>query len=258
MEQPKNFPTVTWSIGMAVYAIQLMPVLFVITVIAGTTVDMVFSEGFPDNHADWQLKHHILSIIQSALNAAIVTPMIVATHRFVILGEVAQLSTRNLFGPRFVHFFSLSLVYQAMFIVVGFPTIVFGYKAAAVVPMYILLFVGFWLAIRIIIVFPAAAVDAPGTSLRNAFDDTRGEAWGIFLTLLWIGLPLVVAALAIRFVIARLFGVEVLTRAAGMAGFAQVLSDSILNVVSVMSLAAAASYMFRGLGNRLKRARVES
>lgn len=254
IEKPKNFPTVTRSILTAVYAIQLMPILFVATVIAGTTVDMVFSQGFPDNHSDWHLKHHILSTVHSALNAAIATPMIVATHRLVILGEVAGLSARELFGPRFLHFFSLSLVYQAMFIVVGFPTIVFGYTAAAVVPMYILLFVGCWLAMRIIIVFPAAAVDAPGTSLRNAFEDTRGEAWGIFLALLWIALPLGVAGLAIRFVIARLFGVEVLARAAGMAGFAQILSDSILDVVSVMSLAAAASYMFQGLANRLKAA----
>ena len=174
-----------------------MPILFSFTVVATLVVSIAFLGEFPKNLDDWDVNVFLPSAIVSVLNAAILTPMIIAVHRFVILGEVTRLFAPHIFSRRFVHFLALSFIYQVMILAVTFPLALFGFHAMPIIAAIVLFFGAVWIASRILIVFPAVAIDAPGASLRNAFADSQGEAWDIFAALFLIGLLLALISLGI-------------------------------------------------------------
>lgn len=254
MEGQKAFPTVGWSIGQAVGVIRQMPILFLLASIGTAVMSVISLSALPENPKDldevWNADRLFPAAISSVFSAAILTPMIIATHRLVILGEVTKLFSRDLLNRRFVHFFWLSFVFQAMLFATGIPTALFGFHFLPVIMMIVLMIVSTWLAMRIILVFPAAAVDAPGATLQNAFSDSRGEAWGIFATLLVIGLLLAL----INMGVALLTQAIALTGAVAIAGLLRILSNAILQVASAISLAAAASYIYQGMAQKLKAA----
>ena len=171
------------------------------------------------------------------LKSFVLTPLYLAIHRYIILGEITSGYALAAEQPRFQRFFLCTLALYALWVV---PSILllFGHGGVITAAMLILsLFVTF-VGTRLIILFPAIAVDAPGTSFRNAFDDTRGFFWRIFGILIVAMLPVFVPIIAVAFALGEQSAVFKLISA----------------VVTMLSLAlgiAIASRLYLSLSDRL-------
>jgi hypothetical protein len=101
---------------------------------------------------------------------------------------------------------------------------------------------------RLTILFPAIAVDAAGATAANAYADSKGNVWRIFLIFLLTILPLVALALGLYFLglISTAKDVSPL-RIAG-----QVLS-AVIGVPAYALFVAVASRLFQALGERLNK-----
>jgi hypothetical protein len=158
--------------------------------------------------ADWSEVPSYFAVY-NVVQAFLMTPYAIAVHRFIILGEKPTGYRIAPADPKFRRFFCWWLAIWAL------------YLAAAVIsallprlgPPFDLLLVGvlyipvFVLTIRAIVLFPAAAVGAPGADWRQAIADTGGHVWRIFFIILGAMLPLVIAAFIFAFVAATALAV---------------------------------------------------
>jgi hypothetical protein len=119
---------------------------------------------------------------------ALVTPFLIAVHRFIILGEVTHEYRLDWQDRRFQMFFGWAFV---MFLVTRWPSLVIALPKHWMI--HLLGLVGVIAVcvfiIRTVIMFPAIAVDAPGITPRNAFEDTKGHGWYIFFAFLFPFIP---------------------------------------------------------------------
>lgn len=181
--------------------------------------------------------------------AFLLTPVLIASHRFVILGEVAHDYAKAWLTRRFWRFFLLSSALVASLFAPMLLTrwrpipdeaVFAGFVAAVIV------FVGasLWLSLM----FPAIAVDAPGASVKNAAADLRGNVWQIF----WVGtvaaLPLLGAG-----VISEVIQGAIVDQPADvsiMIAFAP--AEGILIAALYVLLVVIASRFYLAVGNRLR------
>ena len=96
--------------------------------------------------------------------------------------------------------------------------------------------------LRMAILFPAIAVDAPGATLRNAIADTKGQIWLIVKTLLMVLLPLLAVVAA----------VGLTSDYAGLPASWEAAKDSVLEFLATMALAVAAARLFDWIGHQVK------
>ncbi len=177
------------------------------------------------------------SSVVRALWAFFLTPVYLAVHRYIILGEVTSGYALAIEQRRFQRFFLCTLVLYAIWLLPSVPGF-FGHSGVTVVAMLIVSLVCTFVSTRLIILFPAIAVDAPGTSFGNAFDDTKGYFWRIFGILVVATLPIVVAAIAIGLWL-------------GPLSAATKLMSAVMNMPTMALGIAIASRLYLGLSDRL-------
>src|SRR5439155_7974069 len=132
------------------------------------------------------------------------------------------------------------------------------YLAAIIVGLGIVPLV---LCLRMTILLPAIALDAPGANSTNAYHDTKVHTWGIFI--LFVAAFLVFVVLAVLFSLAAwlvaFIGTGVVARLAisaysvtGMLiAAAYVAIENALYVMSVTVFAALSSRLYQLLGNHV-------
>jgi hypothetical protein len=129
------------------------------------------------------------------LRAVLLTPVLVAVHRFILLGDASDRYAIEPHSPRFFRFVFWSLALPALFygpgvlwlalsLALGLPLTI-GF-----VGLPICLVVGVIVDLRLTVLLPAIAVDAPGATASNSIADTRGFAIDIFLIYLLALLPI--------------------------------------------------------------------
>jgi len=101
--------------------------------------------------------------------------------------------------------------------------------------------------LRLAIILPAVAVDAPGASWRNVMTDTKGYAWRIFLFGLVASLPLLALVLAFG----ALVGFGTTTRSWIASGFSIVFT-AVLGVIALTLFIVVESRLYLWIGNRTK------
>lgn len=74
---------------------------------------------------------------------------------------------------------------------------------AALIPFPIALVVAFWLSLRLIVLFPAIALGAPGAKAANAFADTKGCDFRLIAILLLTFIPFIVVAILVTIALGR-------------------------------------------------------
>jgi hypothetical protein len=122
--------------------------------------------------------------------------------------------------------------------------------AAAVIAV-MLVVIGLVVLIRLSLLLPAIAVDAPGASVRNSVADTKGHAWMIvkpYLTIFVVFVLIVMAA-------AALAGLTGLRAASGSLAKGSLASSAFVGSVAFVALCAGtivAARLFMSLGERLK------
>ena len=124
-----------------------------------------------------------------------ITPIFIAIHRFVVLGEITPRYRLAPSEPRFLMFFGWTVVLSLAGTVptlLGMRPEAGGFLAALGAILMILFFI---VSVRMIILFPAIAVDAPGADWPNAYADSRGNFWRIFGIILLTMLPLLMGGL---------------------------------------------------------------
>lgn len=138
----------------------------------------------------------------SMVESFLLAPLGIAIHRYLLLGEVTRGYALQLADHRFLRFFyfsfALALLQTILFFVatLAFPVAFdspasasemneIGLAAAGAIILGILA-----VTARLILVYPAAAIDAPGANWGDAWRATSGHFWTVALIFTLIGLPL--------------------------------------------------------------------
>jgi hypothetical protein len=129
-----------------------------------------------------------------AVTLFLLTPYLIAVHRFIILGEKTTSYRIVPTEPRFRRFFGWLLVLSALLYAPVLATLLFkSISSVLVIFAFVpLIAFGILLPIRTIVLFPAVAVDAPGANWGQAVADTKGHAGRIFSTMVGAILPLAI------------------------------------------------------------------
>lgn len=183
-----------------------------------------------------------------AVQQFLLMPYYLAVHRLIVLGQVTQ-SYRIVPGELgFQRFYWLSLAFDLLFFLptVLTPLLSFARVRYQLAFSAIVLVIAIHLFLRLIIVFPAFAVDAPGASLKNAYADTKGRAWRILAILLLAHVPFMLPLLALTAVFVR---DEAAARSWALYGEIAV---SAFGIVLVTLLVVIASRLYLSLGDRTK------
>ncbi len=201
----------------------------------------------------WQreLSGFALGIVQNAIWAFLLAPFIIALHRFVILGESMPAYTLPVGEPGFRIFFGwlfalkvfitlpidLLGALQAFNWSVRTTTIIFAVAAVIVAIV----------ALRLSILVPACAVEAPGATPSRALADTSGAALRLFALFFLALLPWLIADFGFVYLLgpgARIIGTPLAMISLVMGGILQTITLSLTTVI--------ASYAFMALAARVK------
>jgi hypothetical protein len=199
----------------------------------------------------YSLVGELVSLLIGAVTAFFLTPYIIAVHRFIVLDEVAPSYTLRPGEPRFQKFFGWSLLLFAgagIFAVVQRAPFLLPSSAGVLVISFVSIVVinglGIllvWAVLRLSILFPAIAVDAPGANWQEVAADTRDCAWQIFLICLLASLPII----GLMVVVWMFFG-------RGTVGEEAI--SGVRTFVETTLLVVIASRLYQSLGKRVTQA----
>ena len=188
----------------------------------------------------------VASIVFSIAQALALTPLAIAVHRFILLGEARDSYDFAPGDPRFQKFFVFTI---ALEILTALPSIV-ALPLAFIAPFLyglvalVLAILAAIVAVRNVMLFPSIAVDSAGADWRNAMADSKGHSWRIFFVLLCTVLP----AMVLEVILVALFAwVGVLH----LIVFALIIPA--ITVFVIAAAAAAASRLFSAYANQLGR-----
>jgi len=197
--QPK--PPVFRSVGQAYAdaraALSAMPDMLLVGLVLScvyAAADIALGWLF-DSKAGFSMPAFLLSTLTGQAWNFALTPVFIAIHRYIILNEVTERYRLDTREPRFIAFFGWTVILT----LAGSVPVLLGRQAGAgtlagTLVMAVMLFV-FVISVRLIILFPAIAVDAPGRQWQNAYADSRGSFWRILGIEIVALLPLLVVAL---------------------------------------------------------------
>ena len=239
-DKPKVFASVKLAWSDVFRVITDMPAVMWAALILGLAyalVDIVLLHGM--GRVPSSLGGLLAEDAAGAVWAFFLTPLYLAIHRYIILGEVTSGYTLAFEQPRFQRFF---LCLMAIYALSQVPSLLrlFGHGGLMIAATFILTIVSVFVSIRLIVLFPAIAVDAPGASFRNAFDDTRSCFWRIFGILIVSMLPVLVVAAGVVISLGPL-------SAAGR------LIEAVVNMLAMALAIAIASRLYLGLSDSLGR-----
>jgi hypothetical protein len=202
---------------------------------------------------------HLGTFVIAVVQSFLVTPLAIAVHRYVLLGEITQRYLLDVSNPRFLRFFGFA---AALYIFVELPFWIIdglikierlGFAEGLRFVGFVLVLVLIMLSIRSLILFPAIAVDAPGAGWGNALLDSKGHGWRIFFIIVVTALPIVVVMISVfsvLFLMPR--SVRALTPDRAIVAIVEAIS-AVMLVMLLAAMAAVASRLYAAFGNRLGR-----
>jgi hypothetical protein len=186
----------------------------------------------------------------SAIQSFLITPFLIAVHRFILLHQLTGQYALAPQEPRFLRFFCWSLAITALSLIpsllqawlgaLGPPGVLTSILTLAIMIMCL------FLTFRLTILFPAIAIDAPGATAANAYADSKGNVWRIFFIFFLAILPFIVLALGLYFL-----GLISLARDISPLKIGEKILSAIIGVPVYALFVAVASRLFQVLGDRL-------
>jgi hypothetical protein len=194
-ERPRVLRVVGTAYGDLARVVAAMPRLVAIAV-AIVIVRSVLATLVPRSPS---LTGNLADAGLDAVQDFLLTPFCIAVYRYIILNEVARGYPLDPRDARFFRFFAWSLAFTAVTAAILLVNdVILDSPLIATIVLDILLFVGLvYIALRLAILFPAIAVDAPGATASNAFADAKGNMVRIFLIFSLIYGPFIVLSLMI-------------------------------------------------------------
>jgi hypothetical protein len=240
-ERPSIFAAAATGYRDAGRALRAMPVLaltaFGILVVVAT-LNVLVERTIP---AESLFGRDIMSIVGSFF----LTPFYIAVHRHVILGEVTSRYRLDPLSVRFQLFFGWLVVAVVL-------SRISDALAQAPLPRHVLVYVlvvVLWVTVavlitRMVILFPAIAVAAPGATWHNAVADTKGHFWYITFLILAAMMPAIIVAAAVAVLPFLLLPPVVVRPLIFFIAF-------VAGALMVMVLVTVASRLYQLLGNRV-------
>jgi hypothetical protein len=193
-----------------------------------------------------------LGFVMGAVQSFLLTPFMIAVHRFIILDEVTPGYALDPSKPTFRLFFgwlvALSAVGSLVLWTYGLLTALSAPMMAAIVPTALVLVVVVIVSVRLTVLFPAIAVDLPGAQASNAWADTKGHAFGILVIFALALLPLLAISLATTLMLGpKALDVGSPTAIAGLV------QSAVMHAATLTLCVAIASRVFQTLGDRMRR-----
>jgi len=213
----------------------------------------VAEEFVPKDLWEQQLSGEALGFVKDAVWAFLLAPVVIAVHRFVILGEVTPAYTLRVGEPVFRVFFGWLF---ALRVFVGLPidllgmlqTLNWSLRASTLV-FAVALIAAVAVSLRLTILLPALAVEAPGATPSHALADTKGQALRILVLFLLALLPW----LALDFGGVLLLGPSAQIPGTPLA-IVSLVMGGLLQTITLALTAVIASYAFMALSAQVKRA----
>lgn len=250
---PGIFDTAWQGWRYAFAAFWRMPVALGIAMALMFALNIATLPLMPAPKSDPALFDSLLGAMVGIVQGLLLTPVAIAVHRFVLLGELSPNYAFAPSQPRFMRFFAFTVIYQFL---VTVPASLMqisgafgGWIAGVGGFVFFALFVAaIILSLRLLILFPAIAVDARGADWRNALLDSKGHALRILAVVVLVALPMLLVVVPLYFALAWPGG-------PGTAGgIALSAIQAVASVLSVAAFAAAASRLFAAISDRLNEA----
>jgi hypothetical protein len=125
-----------------------------------------------------------------AIKNILILPLEIAIYRLLILGETTSGYNLAIFDLRFQRLLGWTVGLWAL---LNLPPYLAGLitpsEDANAIATIATVVAAIALVVRITVLFPAIAVEAPGASLANALADTRGRSWSILKSYFLVLLP---------------------------------------------------------------------
>jgi hypothetical protein len=193
-------------------------------------------------------KNRLLSEGFGLLGALAILPFTIAVYRLLILDEA---TSGYPFAISTVRFRRMLRWTVTLWMLSSLPTFLGALAPSTgteLVSGFIVVVIGIAVMVRLAILLPAIAVDAPGASVQNVLADTRGHAWLIVKAYLTVALPSFLILL-LTVMLAILAGAgEAMAR--GIAGSNMVFGA--LGFVLICPAAIVSARLFMSLGDRVK------
>ena len=233
---------------------RMLPALRPLVINAFLIVLAIFAldEFIPARLADQEFFGTAITLAEAAMRAFLLTPIFIAIHRFIILDQITKTYVVPLGEPAFRRFFAWLFAFEVL---AEFPLDFLGALqalnvtfAASTAGFVVALVASVALMVRLSILPPAIAVDAPGARLAAALEDTKGSALRVFAIFFVAIVPWLAVDLAVIALIGR--GVAVTGSVPGMIGL---VFGGILQTVLLTLIAVIASLLFIVLGTHVRR-----
>jgi len=188
----------------------------------------------------------VFGLLLASATSFLVTPFLIAVHRYILLRETT--TTIDVRSHRFQQFFIFSVLLILMMECMSVGYVVFGERTAAGMIVAVLVAIGFmFVSVRLVLLFPAIAIDSPDAEWPRSMDASRGNFWRIVLVCLLVLAPAIL-----------LLDVVVLGEAANKGAekplrlsTGVVLLMGLVHFYSQALLVAAASHLFLILGDKM-------
>ena len=194
----------------------------------------------------------IVTLIEAALRALLLAPVVAAIHRFIIRDNTTKAYTLPLGDPQFRRFFAWLFAIE---LIGGLPPEFLvlmqafnGSVRATAAAFAVAVVAALALMLRLVILPPAIAVRAPGARVAQALADTRGYALRIF--------AIFVLALTPWLALGGLIGIILIgpsdAAAGSVAAMAGMVIGGVTQTITLTLMAVIASLMFIALAVQVR------
>ncbi|QWG24330.1 hypothetical protein KMZ93_05290 [Bradyrhizobium sediminis] len=194
----------------------------------------------------------LLSEAFGLMSTIALLPFEIAIYRLLILDEAAAGYRFEISTVRFQRMLGWTVALWALAnIPIYLPDAVVPSEGAATVSSIALIIIGVAVMVRLSILLPAIAVDAPGASVATILADTRGHTWFIVKAYLAIVAPFVLIVLSAA-LLAWLAGASDILGRSGRVNPAASAFFGALGFLVVTAFMIVSARLFMSLGNRVK------
>ncbi len=249
-QNPPVFGTAVEAWRYAFAGFSRMPILFGSAMLAVFVLNAATLPLAPAPNEEPTVGIQLLGLVVTVVQGFLLAPVAIAMHRLVLLGELTAGYRPDPSDRRFMTFFVFSAVFQLMMDVPATLMALAGKGGGALggimmFVFFVVMIAAVIVALRVLILFPAIAVDAPGAQWRNAYFDTKGHTWRVLGIVVLAALPALMVAMPLFFLIGWPDGPGV------GGGTLLAIVQSIVSVLMIAALAAAASRLFMAYSDRL-------
>ena len=197
---PPIVRTVVTAYRDVVRVLTSMPSLVFVTLLVLLGCNVAEQRIMPaDARGSWT--GDLVTFAVQVVSTFLMTPFLIAVHRFILLGEITASYRLEPRQPRLLRFFGWSVALSAIALIPDLLLRAASPESLVNIGLIVVSFIAtVFVTVRLTLLFPAIAVDAPGAAdYLLAFSDTRGHVWRIVFIFVLALLPFVGVTIVLAF-----------------------------------------------------------